>query len=148
MRIDDYVIPHLRPGADNATRSNIGAWADTGIVGQDHRGMHKRRRAPTGSLRGVNQPLARVVVPYGNSKSHILPGKLLSSLLDGSMNKIPTECQSSFFQRIVGITEYLPWVTARTLPISLCVYCFGDPRKLGSQTSGADNQQRRFIPRQ
>jgi hypothetical protein len=104
MCIDDYVIPHVRPRADNAAGGDIGAGTDHGIVRQNHGRMHKSSRAPSGSLRGMSQRLSRVVVPYGNGKSDMLPSKTLGSLLDGSVHKISTELLTSLFRRVVGVT--------------------------------------------
>jgi hypothetical protein len=132
MCIDDYVIPYLRPWADNAAWGDIGACTDPGIVRQNDGRMHKSRRAPSGSLRSTSQCLPRVVVPYGNSKSDILSGKFLGNLLDGSVHEISTELLPALFRRVVGVTEYLPWLTGRAIPLSRCVHLFGDPRKLGS----------------
>jgi hypothetical protein len=94
--------------------------------------MHKSRRAPSGSLCGTSQCLPRVVVPYGNSKSDILSGKFLGSLLDGSMHEISTELFPALFRRVVGVTEYLPWLAGRAIPLSRCVNLLGNPCKLGS----------------
>ena len=94
--------------------------------------MHKSRWAPFRSLRGMSQFLPHVIVPYGNSKSDILRDKLLGSLLDGSVHKISTEALSSFFRRVVGITEYFPRPVGRAIAVSRCVHLLGGPRKLGS----------------
>jgi len=131
MCIDNDMIPHLRSRADNAARGDIRACADTGIVGQNHGRMHKSRRAPSGNLRSVNQFLPRIIVPHGNGKSDILPGKLLRSLLDGSVHKISTEALSTLFRRVVGVTEYLPR-PGRAVAVSCHVHRLGDPPKLRS----------------
>jgi hypothetical protein len=132
MCIDDYVAPNLRPRADNTAGGNIGAWTDHGIFGQNHGGMHKSRRAQSRIFGGMSQCLPGVVVPYGNSKSDILPGKLLGSFLEGSMHKMAAEAHSSLFRGVIGVAEYLPWQAADAITISRCVHLLGDPRKLGS----------------
>jgi hypothetical protein len=139
MGIDDHMIPHLRPRANDAARGEVGSRTDPRALCGDNRGVDKSHWKPADAFCDAGQSLARRVVAYGDEKTDILPGKPPGRLLNRSVHNVSTEPLSLLFRGIVGVAEYLPWRTRRAVAVSRRIHFFGDPDKLGSQTPRAYN---------